>query len=710
MKHLKTLAIGMSTVMWAGTTNAQEVHTCGTHIVRQQMIEQDPSFLEREAALNEEIRQLILNNAVQRDEDYVITIPIVFHVLHLKGTENITDEQIFSAVDDLNDDFNAQNNDLSIVIPEFEPIIGNAMVEFKLATKDQFGNCTNGIERIQSVQTFLGEATSKGSQWPRNHYLNVWVCRNLPPGVAGYVNPPGSTEGFSEYLDGAMMLASYTGSTGISNSGARHTLPHEMGHMFSLSHVWGGTNEPGVQCGDDGVEDTPITKGNSGGCPTPAASRVCDPDIVENYQNIMDYSSCPRMFTMGQVERMRALLNTTSAERNSLWTSENLVFTGVAEGTEATCPPQADFYAVVGANVNQPTIPFTPTTCTNTTVKFMDNSGRSFATEWSWTFQDGTPSTSNVKNPTVEFSSPGWKSVSLTVSNAYGSTSKTDEYAVLVGSVDESFNGAYYEGFEGSDGIFPFIEGNYDLNFTHWQRFTGGGYNSNACVRLNSGDRNQLNIINTTNASDIDDLITPNLNISGLSGAQLSFWYSYNTTTTVLDDVTEQLVVYSSTDCGRTWQQRTAISGANLITSGTASGPGPWVFRSINLPGSLITENVRFRFRYTSSAFSGDLYLDDIQVGGPVGIDAMSGMNPMHIYPNPSNDLFNIQVNGMDVMPTELIIQDLRGAVVYRNIYAPSGEMGVELSSKAMGLAEGMYLLRASNDLGNSAQKLIVGR
>ena len=393
-----------------------------------------------------------------------------------------------------------------------------------------------------------------------------------------------------------------------------------------------------------------------------------------------------------------------------MWTEENLVTTGVAEGHQATCPPEADFYAVVGSSLDSPSIPFTPTTCTNTTVRFVDNSSRAFATEWSWTFEDGNPATSNVKNPTVQFTSPGYKRVTLTVSNAYGSSSKTDDYAVLIGSTDDSYNGAYYESFEGSDGIFPFIEANYDLNHTYWQRYTNGGYNGNACARLNSADRNLLNVINQSNANDYDDLITPNLNLSGMSNVQLSFWYSYNTQTTVLEEITERLEVFSSTDCGRTWQQRTSITGANLVTSGTVEGPGPWTFRSISLPGSVITQNVRFRFRFISSAFSGDLFIDEINVGGPVGIDAADATSLFQIFPNPTNDQFNIQVSGMEDSATEVMVQDLRGAVVYSNVFAPAGHMGIELSSRAMGLADGMYVLSVRNALGTGAQKLIVGR
>ncbi|MBK6331008.1 MAG: hypothetical protein IPF62_11000 [Bacteroidetes bacterium] len=41
---------------------------------------------------------------------------------------------------------------------------------------------------------------------------------------------------------------------------------------------------------------------------------------MENVQNIMDYSYCDRMFTIGQGDRMITALTSTTAQRNSLIT------------------------------------------------------------------------------------------------------------------------------------------------------------------------------------------------------------------------------------------------------------------------------------------------------------------------------------------------------------------------------------------------------
>src|SRR5690606_20335294 len=75
------------------------------------------------------------------------TIPVVVHVVHLNGAENISDEQIYDAIEVLNRDFNKENSDTSQVVSSFGGIIGNAQIEFKLASKDPNGDCHKGITR-----------------------------------------------------------------------------------------------------------------------------------------------------------------------------------------------------------------------------------------------------------------------------------------------------------------------------------------------------------------------------------------------------------------------------------------------------------------------------------------------------------------------------------------------------------------------------------
>ncbi len=722
MKRHVLALLSLFTLGTAATAQHQPV-LCGTDQERARLIAEDPTYLQREAALAREITDLIQNSRTERDGDQVYVIPVVFHVLHLRGRENISNEQILNAMDILNRDYDKRNADTSEVWPPFQDLVADMDIEFKLANRDPTGNCTTGIVRHQTIETFRGEATSKLKPWPREKYMNVWVTDRILSGAAGYFTPGGWS-----VLDGIMILNDYVGTDGTANGlqwtgteNQSRALTHEVGHYLNLAHVWGTNNgvpesaPPGhmqAECGDDGVEDTPYTRGWNF-CPSMANSMDCDPTIVENVQNYMEYSYCSVMFTEGQRERARAALIATGLQRNNLWTDANLQETGVADGYEIHCSPDADFYAQPGLNWPNVEIPFPSLACTNTAIHFRDNSGRAFPTSWEWTFQDGTPSTSTQQHPTVQFSSSGWKTVTLTVTNEYGSTTKTDPYAVFIGAPDVAST-PYFESFETMTGtdLYPYLSVNYDNSVTAFHRTTNGGFTGNACAKLNSADQNQLDIIDPVNVGDYDELVTPLLNLSGAPSATFSFRYAYYTTTTDLDTIDEYLEITSSTDCGRSWLLRGRIDGTALVTNGnnTSEPPSEWKLKTYSLPGSLLAQNVRFRFRYVSSAYSGNLYIDDIWIGVPVGMEDFITEGFISVYPNPTNDHFSLQVIGMDASATEITITDLRGAVVYQGKHQPLAGANIEISGREIGLTEGMYMVRASNNIGSSVQKLIMGK
>jgi hypothetical protein len=92
-------------------------------------------------------------------------------------------------------------------------------------------------------------------------YLNVWTVSQMADGVAGYAYFPSSVTGQFLMYDGVMILSAYVGSIGTGSTLTTRALTHEIGHYLNLPHTWGLTNAPGVACGDDGIFDTPITKG-----------------------------------------------------------------------------------------------------------------------------------------------------------------------------------------------------------------------------------------------------------------------------------------------------------------------------------------------------------------------------------------------------------------------------------------------------------------
>ena len=95
-------------------------------------------------------------NFSDANRDELIVIPVVFHVIHYNGPENISDEQVLSGIEVMNRDFRKLNPDVDDVISEFEGIAADSEIEFRLAQIDPQGDCHTGINRIVSPLTYDG--------------------------------------------------------------------------------------------------------------------------------------------------------------------------------------------------------------------------------------------------------------------------------------------------------------------------------------------------------------------------------------------------------------------------------------------------------------------------------------------------------------------------------------------------------------------------
>jgi len=245
----------------------------------------------------------------------VVTIPVVFHVVYANGTQNISDAQIMSQLQILNDDFRRLNSDADNTWSQ----AADSEVEFCLATNDPQGNPTDGILRVSTTVSSFGTSdnvkfsSSGGSDaWPAGSYLNFWVC-NVGGGILGYAQFPGG----SAATDGVVCDYRYVGDMGTATApfNLGRTATHEVGHWLNLYHIWGDGN-----CNqDDQVSDTPNSDAANFGCATGHQS-CSSTDMVQNY---MDYSddACMNLFTSGQKTRMQALF-APGGFRASLATSD----------------------------------------------------------------------------------------------------------------------------------------------------------------------------------------------------------------------------------------------------------------------------------------------------------------------------------------------------------------------------------------------------
>ena len=282
---------------------------CGADEVHAKAMEENPTYAMGFQASN----AAWLNAPVATDTNEVV-IPVVFHVIHTGAPygqqENITDEQIQSAVVALNEDFgNASGEGF------------DTGISFVLACRDPWGAPTNGILRVDGTavagyesQGIAHAGSANGadegdvkslSTWPTESYINVWVVSEINDndgggGVQAYA-AIGVSGGAS---DGVTIMHNLVGTVGTlkATDGLNKTMAHEFGHHLNLLHTFNDTYscqpESNCQVQGDGVCDTPPTVEN-GGCNSPN----CPGALIEN---LMDYTpnSCKTGFTQGQSDRM----------------------------------------------------------------------------------------------------------------------------------------------------------------------------------------------------------------------------------------------------------------------------------------------------------------------------------------------------------------------------------------------------------------------
>lgn len=239
------------------------------------------------------------------------TIPVVFHVLHQNGPENISDAQIADAMAILNTNFDAPT---WTVEPPFDAIAADMDIAFVLATAAPDGSPTNGIDRIETPLTIdAGAPSSYVNAWPRNRYLNIWTVHSLAtPGISYISQLPGQVD-LEPCTDGVMIFHSYVGSIGTASQVTERTLTQAIGRFLNLKMVYEDPIGNGP-CADDEVADTPpcIATVICNGAPNNCAATVA------NEHNFMSSPYCSNMFTIGQRERVHTCLTSSMAQRNEL--------------------------------------------------------------------------------------------------------------------------------------------------------------------------------------------------------------------------------------------------------------------------------------------------------------------------------------------------------------------------------------------------------
>jgi len=616
---------------------------------------QNPNRATEVQAYEATIQNWITNQANNPTTQAVITIPVVVHVVYNTTAENITDNQVLSQIQVLNEDYSLTNPDASSIPSAFNSVKANCEIQYCMATVDPNGNPTNGIRRVSTSTTTFStndavKFTAQGGDnaWPTTQYLNLWVC-DLSGGLLGYGEFPtaNATNTFGLVMDYQCFGSNYTsygsGFTFTNGFDRGRTATHEIGHCFNLRHIWG---DDGSACtGSDLCADTPNQADENYGCPTFPSNASCSNggDMSMNY---MDYTNdaCMYMFTLNQKARMLAVLN--SAPYNALQNSAacQSSSSGVDGGISAIISPGTSLCGT--SFVPQVTLRNSgTTTLTSATINYRidANTNQTF----SWTGSLATNATANVTLPSMT-TTVGTHTFTAFTSNPNNTTdvnTANDQQQRTFTVSSSGQNLPYSEGFEST----TFPQGGMTLNnpdaATTWARTTLAAKTGSASAFMDNFDYNAN--------GEIDEMILPNLNLTSVTNPVMTFQVAYRlyTDPAAATPFSDTLRVWISTDCGTTWTQiygkwSSTLATVTPVFSTTEFVPTAtqWRLETLSLSAYQSYSNVMIKFRHATQ-YENNLYIDDINIQNTTDVQNLVMTNDVQMYPNPSTGVINMDVN-----------------------------------------------------------------
>jgi PKD repeat protein/photosystem II stability/assembly factor-like uncharacterized protein len=325
--------------------------------------------------------------------------------------------------------------------------------------------------------------------------------------------------------------------------------------------------------------------------------------------------------------------------------------------------------------------------CPNNCAKFT-NTTVNLGLNWTWYFPGGTPSTSTDLNPVVCYPTIGNYAVSLVASNPSGSDST---YVANYIKVQNTSNGTplpLTEGFESSPNIpAGWTVLNNDQNVTWEHNPSIGGFGT-------SSSSYYLDNFSTNFAGEKDYLITPSLDFTGVSTAQMTFDVAHAQWSVARSDT---LSIYYSSDCGVTKTLLYQKDGSTLSTAGSfplyfSPTSSQWRNDTVNL-NALVGLNPVQLFIENTSDNGNVIYIDNINIHEPTGVSINELVQEeFNVYPNPFNNTININSLSNNSIESVSIFNAVGKSVYHKNFNTPQAKLELDF------LSSGLYLLKIQGE------------
>lgn len=304
------------------------------------------------------------------------------------------------------------------------------------------------------------------------------------------------------------------------------------------------------------------------------------------------------------------------------------------------------------------------------TVNFTDTT-TGVPDSWTWSFPGGTPSSSNLENPTVTYDTAGVYQVVLTVSNSFGSDTETK-----VGYIN-ALSGA---------------------NCPSCNTVTS----SNVPVAISpSGTPTVTSTITVSGSGVLNDVNVVDLNISHtwVNDLTITLTSPAGTSVTLFDDICgseddvdvafDDAAASSTLPCppndGNTYQPESPLAAFN-----GENGDGVWTLTIAD----------------TANGDGGDLNSWALELchQQTMSVEDLT-TNDFTIYPNPNNGSFSIKVNPQYTEDYKVDIYDIRGRKVYTNEFNSSSNVNsIDLGN----VHSGMYMMTITSHNKSFTKKIVV--
>jgi len=226
----------------------------------------------------------------------------------------------------------------------------------------------------------------------------------------------------------------------------------------------------------------------------------------------------------------------------------------------------------------------------------------------------------------------------------------------------------------------------------------------------------QYDFYNNGFYGDVDDLVMPATNLTGVTNPMLSFDWAYSGYPTGIGSgvYQDRLDVKVSTDCGANWTTVFSKTGAQLQTTPsttTAFTPSTnqWSTTSIPLPTAANQASVIVKF-VAINDYGNFLYLDNVNLSQPASIKKHSeNLISFDLYPNPANSSATLKSYSSAEQKATVTIYNTLGQMV--SSFDATLSYGInEINLDLSNLNSGIYNVVLNSESGSMVKKLNISK